>query len=111
MHRLPANLMSDGALRQRDGELRRARRALDAELARINAVLAARAPAPRSSAEHGTQAGYRAHKRTWRTEPCEPCKAAHATYNAEQKTRREARAASRPVDRPEVPTQRQGAAR
>ena len=30
-------------------------------------------------ADHGTDTGYYAHRRSWGTKPCQPCKEAHAT--------------------------------
>lgn len=42
-------------------------------------------------AMHGTDSGYYAHQRKWNTEPCDLCKAAHASATHEREASRDER--------------------
>lgn len=37
--------------------------------------------------EHGSERGYRQHQQTYRDEPCDPCRGAHADYTNEHSRR------------------------
>lgn len=73
-------LLSTDTLRARHRELLAARKTLDQSLGAITEALNARGAhvGPAVVAAHGTNAGYYAHRRTWRTPACAECRAAHA---------------------------------
>lgn len=77
-----AKLLSTAVLLRRLREVEVLRDRLDVEHAHLLAVLEARGEVPkrrrRREPQHGTDGGYYAHLRKWRTPACEPCLRAHA---------------------------------
>lgn len=68
-----------------------ARQKLDREIDRTMQALINRGIRRPRTAVHGTESGYYAHRRRWNTQPCEPCKAAHAKAQRERYARKVSR--------------------
>lgn len=82
--------MERRALEQRTQTVGRRITALKAELAKRPPVEGRTRDGRRSRAVHGSDGGYYAHLRTWKTEPCEECKGAHALAEDVRRFRRSA---------------------